>query len=225
MRRIKPLHLFWKRIALFNIFIKNIHVSLFSINLCLENGPGKSVFENVFVKYTKYGGSNTNTNTNTWFEIWSNTNTNTNTPYLYLYLYLQIQIRIWPQPCKVSDFTIVHRAELIVSKYEWPRKSSRAFRITIGPLKQFVNEVVPLSFTGTKPIYLIKAVPHRYNTVWGLHQRFFLSNKKRFRQYYVIIAPHWKFFKRVHWLPHVHCRLRFRAKEDPPVSEITKTHK
>ena len=99
MRRIKPLHLFWKRIALFNMFIKNIHVSIFSINLCLENGPGKSVFENVFVKYTKYGGSNTNTNTNTWFEIWSNTNTNTNTPYLYLYLYLQIQIRIWPQPC------------------------------------------------------------------------------------------------------------------------------
>ena len=99
MRRIKPLHLFWKRIALFNMFTKNIHVSLFSINLCLENGPGKSVFENVFVKYTKYGGSNTNTNTNTWFEIWSNTNTNTNTPYLYLYLYLQIQIRIWPQPC------------------------------------------------------------------------------------------------------------------------------
>ena len=81
------------------MFIKNIHVSLFSINLCLENGPGKSVFENVFVKYTKYGGSNTNTNSNTWFEIWSNTNTNTNTPYLYLYLYLQIQIRIWPQPC------------------------------------------------------------------------------------------------------------------------------
>ena len=79
------------------MFIKNIHVSLFSINLCLENGPGKSVFENVFVKYTKYGGSNTNTNTNTWFEIWPNTNTNT--PYLYLYLYLQIQIRIWPQPC------------------------------------------------------------------------------------------------------------------------------
>ena len=58
----------------------------------------KGVFENVFVKYTKYGRSNTNTNTNTWFEIWSNTNTNTNTPYLYLYLYLQIQIRIWPQP-------------------------------------------------------------------------------------------------------------------------------
>ena len=41
MRRIKPLHLFWKRIALFNMFIKNIHVSLCSINLCLENGPGK----------------------------------------------------------------------------------------------------------------------------------------------------------------------------------------
>ena len=80
------------------MLIKNIHVSLFSINLCLENGPGKSVFENVFVKYTKYGGSNTNTNTNTWFKIWSNTNTNTNTPYLYLYLYLQIQICIWPQP-------------------------------------------------------------------------------------------------------------------------------
>ena len=59
--------------------------------------------------------------------------------------------------------------------------------------------MVPLSFTGTKPIYLIKAVPHRYNTVWGLHQRFFLSNKKRFRQYYVTIAPHWKFFKRVHY--------------------------
>ena len=83
------------------MFIRNIHVSLCSINLCLENGPGKSVFENVFVKYTKYGGSNTNTNT--WFEIWSNTNTNTNTPYLYLYLYLQIQIRIWPQPCNTQD--------------------------------------------------------------------------------------------------------------------------
>ena len=41
MRRIKPLHLFWKRIALFNMFIKNIHVNLCSINLCLENGPGK----------------------------------------------------------------------------------------------------------------------------------------------------------------------------------------
>ena len=41
MRRIKPLHLFWKRIAFFNMFIKNIHVSLCSINLCLENGPGK----------------------------------------------------------------------------------------------------------------------------------------------------------------------------------------
>ena len=79
------------------MFIWNIHefhVSLCSINLCLENGPEKSVFENVFFKYTKYGGSNTNTNT--WFEIWSNTNTNT--PYLYLYLYLQIQIPIWPQP-------------------------------------------------------------------------------------------------------------------------------
>ena len=85
------------------MFIKNIHVSLFSINLCLENGPGKSVFENVFVKYTKYGGSNTNTNT--WFEIWSNTNTNTNTLYLYLYLYLQIQIRIWPQPCCQAIFS------------------------------------------------------------------------------------------------------------------------
>ena len=36
------------------MFIKNIHVSLFSIKWCLENGPGKSVFENVFVKYTKY---------------------------------------------------------------------------------------------------------------------------------------------------------------------------
>ena len=57
--------------------------------------PGGLRGKNVFVKYTKYGGSNTNTNT--WFEIWSNTNTNT--PYLYLYLYLQIQIRIWPQPC------------------------------------------------------------------------------------------------------------------------------
>ena len=27
------------------MFIKNIHVSLFSINLCLEKGTGKSVFE------------------------------------------------------------------------------------------------------------------------------------------------------------------------------------
>ena len=41
MRRIKPLHLFWKRIAFFNMFIKNIHVSLCSINLWLEIGPGK----------------------------------------------------------------------------------------------------------------------------------------------------------------------------------------
>ena len=94
------------------MFIKNIHVILFSINLCLENGPGKCVFENVFVKYTKYGGSNTNTNTNTWFEIWSNTNTNTNT--LYLYLYLQIQIPIWPQPCEITDDT-----------QEWIRPSSK----------------------------------------------------------------------------------------------------
>ena len=60
--------------------------------------------------------------------------------------------------------------------------------------------MVPLSFTGTKPINLIKAVPHRYNTIWGLHQRFFfLSNRKRFRQCYVTIAPHWKFSKRVHY--------------------------
>ena len=35
------MHLFWKRIALFNMFIRNIHVSLCSINLCLENGPRK----------------------------------------------------------------------------------------------------------------------------------------------------------------------------------------
>ena len=41
MRKIKPLHIFWKGIALFNMFIKNIHVSLCSIKLCLENGPGK----------------------------------------------------------------------------------------------------------------------------------------------------------------------------------------
>ena len=41
MRRIKSLHLFWKRIALFNMLIKNIHVSLCSINLCLENRPEK----------------------------------------------------------------------------------------------------------------------------------------------------------------------------------------
>ena len=41
MRRIKPLHLFRKIMALFNMFIKNIHVSLCSIHLCLENGPGK----------------------------------------------------------------------------------------------------------------------------------------------------------------------------------------
>ena len=37
------------------MFIRNIYVSLCSINLCLENGPEKSVFENIFVKYTKYG--------------------------------------------------------------------------------------------------------------------------------------------------------------------------
>ena len=80
------------------MFIKNVHVSLCSINLCLENGPGKKCIWKCIWQITKYGGSNTNTNTNTWFEIWSNTNTNTNTLYLYLYLYLQIQIRIWPQP-------------------------------------------------------------------------------------------------------------------------------
>ena len=45
MRRVKPLHLFWKRIALFNVFIMNIHVSLCSINLCLENGPQKVYFK------------------------------------------------------------------------------------------------------------------------------------------------------------------------------------
>ena len=43
------------------MFIRNIHVSLCSINLCLEDGPEKSVFENVFVKYTKYSGSKYNT--------------------------------------------------------------------------------------------------------------------------------------------------------------------
>ena len=41
MRRVKSLHLFWKRITLFNMFIRNVHVSLCSINLYLENGPGK----------------------------------------------------------------------------------------------------------------------------------------------------------------------------------------
>ena len=80
MGRVKPLHLFWKRLTLMDLFIGNIHSSLCSINLCLENGPTKCVFENVFVKYTKYGGLNTDTNA--WFEISSNTNTNT--PYLYL---------------------------------------------------------------------------------------------------------------------------------------------
>ena len=119
MRRIKPLHLFWKRIALFNMFIKNIHVSLCSINLCLENGPQqeKIVFENVFVKFTKYGGSNTNTNT--WFEIWSNTNTNT--PYLYLYLYLQIQIRIWPQPWWSTSGNILELSEAAYTRCLYAR--------------------------------------------------------------------------------------------------------
>ena len=85
----------------------------------------KSVFENAFVKYTKYGGSNTNTNTNTWFEIWSNTNTNTNTPYLYLYLYLQIQIRIWPQPCCQDIIHQFPRPQLVVvhGVYHWERCS------------------------------------------------------------------------------------------------------
>ena len=101
------------------MFIKNIHVSLFSINLCLEKGTGKSVFENVFVKYTKYGGSNTNTNT--WFEIWSNTNTNT--PYLYLYLYLQIQIRIWPQPCSLLGGASSLR---VTSKTSVPKRTAKA---------------------------------------------------------------------------------------------------
>ena len=41
MRRVKSLHLFWKRITLFNMLISNIHVSLCSINLYFENGPGK----------------------------------------------------------------------------------------------------------------------------------------------------------------------------------------
>ena len=119
MRRIKPLHLFWKRIALFNMFIKNIHVSLCYINLCLENGPQqeKIVFENVFVKFTKYGGSNTNTNT--WFEIWSNTNTNT--PYLYLYLYLQIQIRIWPQPWWSTSGNILQLSEAAYTRCLYAR--------------------------------------------------------------------------------------------------------
>ena len=45
MRRVKPLHLVWKRKTLFNMFIRTIHVSLCSINLCLENGPG-----NVYLK-------------------------------------------------------------------------------------------------------------------------------------------------------------------------------
>ena len=39
--------------------------------------------------------------------------------------------------------------------------------------------MVPLRFTGTKPIYLIKAVPHRYNTIWGLHQMFFFFPTKK----------------------------------------------
>ena len=85
------------------MFFKECSCKFVFHKVVFRKGPEKSVFENVFVKYTKYGGSNTNTNTNTWFKIWSNTNTNT--PYLYLYLYLQIQIRIWPQPwIKVNPY-------------------------------------------------------------------------------------------------------------------------
>ena len=140
------------------MFIKNIHVSLFSINLCLENGPGKSVFENVFVKYTKYGGSNTNTNTNTWFEIWSKTNTNTNTPYLYLYLYLQIQIRIWPQPWNQHWITVnwtvaknVNETSIEILNFHWRKCISRSVRemMAILSLPPCVNGWALIILPGT----------------------------------------------------------------------------
>ena len=50
------------------------------------------VFENVFVKNSKYGGSNINTNT--LFEIWSNEDS----PHLYWYLHLYLYLRICPKP-------------------------------------------------------------------------------------------------------------------------------
>ena len=34
------------------MFIKNIHVSLCSINLCLENGPGKKVYLKTYLSNT-----------------------------------------------------------------------------------------------------------------------------------------------------------------------------
>ena len=90
------------------MFTKNTQVSLFCRNSCLEKGPGKSLFENVFVKYTKYGGSDRST----WFQIWSNINTNTNIPYLCLFL--QIQIRLWPQPCTGHVWTYGNSAHCIL---------------------------------------------------------------------------------------------------------------
>ena len=42
--------------ALFNMFIKNIHVSLCSINLCLENGPGKKVYLKTYLPNTPNTG-------------------------------------------------------------------------------------------------------------------------------------------------------------------------
>ena len=64
----------------------------------------KCLFENVFVKYTKYSESNTNT----WFEIWSNTNTNT--PYLYL----QTQMHIWPQPSLAKELNDKQQLHLLI---------------------------------------------------------------------------------------------------------------
>ena len=52
MRTIKPLHLFWKRMALFNMFIKNIHVSLFSINLCLQKTAQEKVYLKTYLSNT-----------------------------------------------------------------------------------------------------------------------------------------------------------------------------
>ena len=63
-----------------------------------------------------------------------------------------------------------------------------------------------VKFHRHKPIHSIKATPHRYSTTKCLHHSFFLSNKKRFRQCNVTIAPHWKFSKRVHYRMYVVAR-------------------
>ena len=112
------------------MLIKNIHVSLCSINLCSENSPGKKciwkricqIHQMRWIKYKyKYTG----------FEILSNTNT----PYLYLYLYLQIQIRIWPQPCWLVSSDLV----MLMPSDEFHRTlmmTNHLFRKWFGAIRQ-----------------------------------------------------------------------------------------